>query len=717
MRRSWRLLSAWVTLALGGTLGVGSALIASLWVSAPLATLVGGSVAAVSAVAAGRARQWLDRQGELRRELPDRVALQEGARRLPRVRDIVDPVMLGVHPADTRTNDLQQPRASGPTPYIPRDVDEELREAVRRDGLIVVVGESTAGKSRSAFEAIRAQSPDHLLAIPSGRESLAAVTARLSQSRRSILWLDDLERFLGPGGLSPAMAVNLTIRTSHSTVIVATMRTSEYEHFTSRAEPPLDDQGRSAWRASRDVLRSAHIVMMRRLWSPAELEGAATFADDVRIAHALEQSKTFGIAETLAAGPELLRDWRNAWAPGSHPRGAALVAAAVDCRRAGLDDPVPRDLLLDLHHHYLQARGGHVLRPEPVDDAWAWALNPVHGASSLLIPTGPSDEDQHYLAFDYLIDQPDHEPIPPGTWNLLVATADRSQATRVASAAFWHVRTAFHAAIDSGAVDNVFLRAQAMADRNDYPHAIQLLTDTLNSTHDPSSAPEQHGSLRHQIAFYQLNSGRIEEAEATFKELLAEAEHTLPPDDEYLQVVRHNIASCTRRRGDLPGSLAQFRRILADRERQLGPDAMNTLATRGAIASIIAAMGDPAEALCQTRVILADEERALGAGHTNTLLTRLSLADYLAKSGDPAAAVDVLQALLPDVIRALGADHPNVLDAHWDLARYHGQHGNRAQATRLFQDVIADRERIHGAGDQRLNPARQEFEDFLAQHE
>lgn len=715
--RSWRLLGAWIALAMGGAVGIGGALIASLWVSAPLATLVGAGVAAVSVVAAARARQWLDCQWDLRRELPDRVILREGTRRLPRVRDIVDPVALGVHPADTRTSDPRQAPSSGPTPYIPRDVDEELRDAVRRDSLIVVVGESTAGKSRAAFEAIRAQFPDHLLAVPSGRDSLAVVTTRLAESRRSVLWLDDLERFLGPGGLSPAMVANLTIRTSHSTVIVATMRTSEYEHFSSRAEPPFDDQGRSAWRASRDVLRSADIVMMRRLWSPAEVASAAAFADDVRIARALQQSKNFGIAETLAAGPELLRDWRSAWAPGGHPRGAALVAAAVDCRRAGLDDPVPRDLLVDLHRHYLQARGGHVLRPEPVDDAWAWALDPVHGASSLLVPTGSSDEDQRYLAFDYLIDQPDHEPIPPDTWNLLVAMAGRSQASRLASAAFWHVRTAFHAAIDSGAVDDVFLRAQAISDRGDYPHAIQLLIDTLNSAHDPSSDPEQYRSLRHQIAFYQLSSGRVDEAEATFKELLAEAEHALPPDDEYLQVIRHNIASCTRRRGDLPGSLAQFRRILADRERQLGPDAMNTLATRGSIASIIAAMGDLPEALRQTRVILADEERALGIDHTNTLSTRLSLADYLAKSGDPGAAIDVLQRLLPDLTRALGADHPDVLDARWDLARHYGQHGSRSQAARLFEDVIADRDRIHGAGDQRINPARQEFQDFLAQPE
>jgi tetratricopeptide (TPR) repeat protein len=246
----------------------------------------------------------------------------------------------------------------------------------------------------------------------------------------------------------------------------------------------------------------------------------------------------------------------------------------------------------------------------------------VHGASSLLIPAGPTNEDQLYLAFDYLIDQPDHEPIPPDTWNLLVARTDQPQAVRVASEAFWRVRTAFHAAVDSGAADDVFSRASAMADRDDYLHATQLLTDALNSADNQTDTAEQRRSLRHQIAFYQMLSGRVDQAEASFKELLAEAEQTLPPDDEYLQVVRHNIASCAQRRGNLPDALAQFRRILADRERQLGPDAMNTLATRSAIAGLVAEMGDPAEALRQTQAILDDEERALGTDHTNTLSTR-----------------------------------------------------------------------------------------------
>jgi len=84
---------------------------------------------------------------------------------------------------------------------------------------------------------------------------------------------------------------------------------------------------------------------------------------------------TFGLAELLADGPELARDWQNGWRPGGHPRGASLVAAAVDCRRTGLSDPVPVELLAELAEHYLGARGGATLRPEALDDAENWAGN------------------------------------------------------------------------------------------------------------------------------------------------------------------------------------------------------------------------------------------------------------------------------------------------------------------------------------------------------
>ncbi|WP_329321554.1 tetratricopeptide repeat protein [Streptomyces sp. NBC_01262] len=671
---------------------------------------------ALSAAAAGWAKQWLDQQWKLRRDLPGSIVLHGHARGFPHVRDVADPVLIGVHRAETSAEHPQQSRADGLPRYIPREVDPELREAIRRGGLVILVGESTAGKSRAAFEGIRTQAPDHLLAVPSSREALAAVATSLSEVPRAVLWLDELERFLGPGGLTPALAAGLATKPGREMILLGTMRTAEYERFTSREPPAPGEQDRSAWLASRDVLRAAHTISLNRLWSPAELARAERFADDSRIARALGQAAAFGIAETLTAGPTLVRDWRNAWNVGTHPRAAALVAAAVDCRRAGLDAPAPHDLLQDLHVHYLEARGGHTLRPEPIDEAWAWALQPVHGASSLLIPAGSISDDPRYLAFDYLIDQPDHEPIPPETWNLLVARTDASHASRIASEAFWRVRTAFHAAVDSGAVANVYLQAQALADRRDYIQAIRILTaelDTSDQHQNPDA--EWRGTLRHQIAFYHLQAGHIEQAEAAFLQLLAEAEEALAPEDEYLQVVRHNLGACTRRRGDLPGALAQFQHILTNREQHLGPAAVNTLATRGTIASIIGEMGDAAEALRLTRQILADEERALGPDHTNTLSTRHSLAGYLAETGDPGAAIDVLQALVPDLTRALGAEHPDVLDARWDIARYQARNGNKPAALRQFREVLADQERLLDAHDPRLEQARQEIEDLRTQ--
>jgi hypothetical protein len=68
---------------------------------------------------------------------------------------------------------------------------------------------------------------------------------------------------------------------------------------------------------------------------------------------------------TWRRGPHLLARWRNGWAPGEHPRGAALVAAAVDARRAGMHEPLACDLLFTMHEYYLSDRGaaGFDLKP------------------------------------------------------------------------------------------------------------------------------------------------------------------------------------------------------------------------------------------------------------------------------------------------------------------------------------------------------------------
>ena len=127
------------------------------------------------------------------------------------------------------------------------------------------------------------------------------------------------------------------------------------------------------------------------MFSPAELDRARARDWDPRVAEALGHSREYGIAEYLAAGPALLRDWEDARgaAAGPHARGAALVAAAIDLRRAGYTSLLPRAVLRQVHEQYLtDPEHGRTPR-EPLAEAWQWATR-QRVTTALLQPRWPT---------------------------------------------------------------------------------------------------------------------------------------------------------------------------------------------------------------------------------------------------------------------------------------------------------------------------------------
>jgi hypothetical protein len=104
--------------------------------------------------------------------------------RLPRV-DACDPRRLGVHASITLSSRGEAAARGAQLPelprYVPRDVDEEVREAVveaaGRGGLVVVVGSSSTGKTRTVYEAVMAELPGWRLFHPAEAGELAAAMA------------------------------------------------------------------------------------------------------------------------------------------------------------------------------------------------------------------------------------------------------------------------------------------------------------------------------------------------------------------------------------------------------------------------------------------------------------------------------------------------------------------------------------------------------------
>ncbi|MEU9121994.1 tetratricopeptide repeat protein [Streptomyces sp. NPDC048506] len=283
----------------------------------------------------------------------------------PRAED-VDPLALGVRPA------RREPGFAPLPPYVARGCDDELVGAISRaggrGGLVLLVGEPFTGKTRTALEAMGRFDARRVYAPARGADLRGLPALLQGRPERYFVWLDDLDGHLGDGGLEPRLLAQLA--TLH-VIVLATMRDDAYDEH--RHTP----HGR--------VLDLAHTVELAREWSPAERERLAREAGrsgDRRLVGACASSGTEGAAAYLALGPLLREAWWRARRADRHPRGHALVRAALDLARCGLDGPLPMDLLLKVHEGYADVEG---MDRESVEDARAWATERRDGRLRLLV--------------------------------------------------------------------------------------------------------------------------------------------------------------------------------------------------------------------------------------------------------------------------------------------------------------------------------------------
>jgi hypothetical protein len=351
--------------------------------------------------------------------LAARVVVSESdSARLPVVADYRDPYRLGVHRPITQLTDGQdltdRAAAGGLPDYVLREPDRlQLRPALVQAAaghgppvrLVVITGESASGKTRTALEAMRAELGGWRLLVPRSADQLAALLDAATDLRHVVVWLNEIQELLTQlrGVEQLDRLLDLTVG---PTVLLATLRTD--------AEHSL--HGTPAW----SRLDQAHlrITLYRRPdpdeWE-IELARARESADPWIIDVLAAAGPRYGIAEWLAAGPQLLRQWERARSsdnPAHLRTAAAIVDAAVQCYRAGYTTPIPQALLREAYPLYVRGPAPHC-DDRTWEQALNWARASLAGAVGLLLPEPGGDR-----AFDYLL-AADTAPVAERLWAIL----------------------------------------------------------------------------------------------------------------------------------------------------------------------------------------------------------------------------------------------------------------------------------------------------------
>ncbi|MFE6687067.1 tetratricopeptide repeat protein [Streptomyces sp. NPDC057743] len=357
----------------------------------------------------------------------------------------VDPIALGVRPAHRVPDHPPLP------PYVPRDHDHELDEALgaarAEGGLVLLLGEPFTGKSRTALAALARGPAGRRVFAPARGTDLRGLPVLLQgRSDRYVVWLDDLDGHLGDsGGLEPRLLAQLA---ALRVVVLATMREDAY------------DDCRNAPRGR--VLDLAHTVELGREWSLAEryrLAAEAAGTGDPRLLDAAAASGPEGAPAYLSLSPLLWEEWWRARRADRHPRGHALVRAALDLARCGLTGPLTMDLLLKVHEGYDDVPG---MERESVADAQAWAIERRHGLLRLLDRASGDT----WRAAPFLIAAAARRQLPPVSgpvWGCALEAA-RTDAAHDYAEIMAKARAAFERAAEEGdnrALHNLGVLAEA----------------------------------------------------------------------------------------------------------------------------------------------------------------------------------------------------------------------------------------------------------------
>ncbi|WP_410658318.1 helix-turn-helix domain-containing protein [Amycolatopsis sp. lyj-112] len=355
------------------------------------------------------------------------------------------PAEATVHPAIRRDRVLAdiQSTITSPPAYASRDhdalLDADVADAARGDlsAMIILRGGPSTGKTRSLFEAVQALGPGWVVIRPRSAAAVRGLaTSGLLHRRRCVLWLNELQTFLGPNGTGLSLDVlrdlfvapgnPRTNRNSQPLVIVATLWPEKLRDATTSTDHVSDN---------RDLLVSANQWVrwhdIPRDFSPSERDRARELAvrtGDERLRTALDNPDRIGFTQTLAGSHELLQHYLTA----PNHMDQLLLDAAGEARRLGHTSPLSASLLRAIATAlWREERGPASPPPGWFDTAVAHATKPLRSTQGVqaLIPLDCADhhdtrtEQAAYELADYIEQYLCHarraQPVIDAVWSAL----------------------------------------------------------------------------------------------------------------------------------------------------------------------------------------------------------------------------------------------------------------------------------------------------------
>jgi tetratricopeptide (TPR) repeat protein len=293
--------------------------------------------------------------------------------------------------------------------------------------------------------------------MPPNSQRLTELVESGADLSRNVVWLNEIQNFLGPGQLRAETIRRLLIDKKHPVVLIGTIWTTTYDRLCGQSS---DEEGQQIDADAKEILQLARRFNLKG-FSLSEHQRARELAStDPRLEEAVtHEHGEAHLTEILAAVPDLIDRWEQA----ANPYGAAVISSCVDARLCGYPEPIPEELLSLLAAAHLSGSQRAQASDEWLADALQWACHPVRGSVAPL--TADASEIgglDGYRVSDILVQHAqrnaDRFPIQESRWPILISNATPHICQSIGSAAyelgrFSHAEQAWKIAFDGGETD------------------------------------------------------------------------------------------------------------------------------------------------------------------------------------------------------------------------------------------------------------------------